>query len=165
MKLTLRPEWRLRPLSSFIGFLDLKTGVTVALLFAVSRLECELLSSPSRTDTRGVSQLLNKVAGVYGLIAVLTGAGGSVAQLSLYMYSVIGLIALIWGLKAIIHVCYPLDPFVLSLTSLSPPCRRMQSNPCTLLICSSRTICFLRHGSCSSPLFGGSTPRMTAESK
>ncbi|KAH9940856.1 DUF1753-domain-containing protein [Epithele typhae] len=81
MKLTLRPEWRLRPLSSFIGFLDIKTGVTVALLFAV----------------------LNKVAGVYGLIAVLTGAGGSLAQLSLYVYSVLGLVALIWGLKAIMR--------------------------------------------------------------
>ena len=33
----LRPEWRLWPLSSFLGLLDLKTGVTVALLFAVSR--------------------------------------------------------------------------------------------------------------------------------
>ncbi|KAL6307229.1 Inositolphosphorylceramide synthase subunit Kei1-domain-containing protein, partial [Sparassis latifolia] len=79
MKLTLRPEWRLRPLTSFLGVLDLKTGVTIALLFAV----------------------LNKVAGVYGLVAVLTGAGGSAAQLSLYIYSVIGLTALIWGLKAI----------------------------------------------------------------
>ena len=35
MKLMLRPEWRLWPLSSFLGLLDLKTGVTVALLFAV----------------------------------------------------------------------------------------------------------------------------------
>ncbi|KAM5534642.1 hypothetical protein V8D89_011654 [Ganoderma adspersum] len=81
MKLTLRPEWRLRPLSSFLGFLDIKTGVTIALLFA----------------------LLNKVAGVYGLVALLTGAGGSLAQLSLYIYSVIGLVVLVWGLKAILH--------------------------------------------------------------
>jgi hypothetical protein len=79
MKLTLRPEWRLWPLVSFLGLLDLKTGVTVALLFA----------------------LLNKVAGVYGLIAVLTGAGGSFAQLSLYMYSVLALVALAWGLRAV----------------------------------------------------------------
>ncbi|KAF5373269.1 hypothetical protein D9615_007479 [Tricholomella constricta] len=79
MKLMLRPEWRLWPLSSFLGFLDLKTGVTVALLFA----------------------LLNKVAGVYGLIAVLTGAGGSFAQLSLYIYSVIALVGLVWGLRAV----------------------------------------------------------------
>ncbi|TFK74940.1 DUF1753-domain-containing protein [Pluteus cervinus] len=79
MKLTLRPEWRLWPLASFFGLLDLKTGVIVALLFA----------------------LLNKVAGVYGLVAVLTGAGGTFAQLSLYIYSVLALIALTWGLKAV----------------------------------------------------------------
>ena len=39
MKLTLRPEWRLRPLSSFLGFLDIKTGVLIAILFAV-RVQC-----------------------------------------------------------------------------------------------------------------------------
>ena len=49
-------------------------------------------------------QLLNKVAGVYGLIAMLTGAGGSAAQLSQYIYSVLGLIALAWGLKAVEEV-------------------------------------------------------------
>ncbi|KAF9453609.1 DUF1753-domain-containing protein [Macrolepiota fuliginosa MF-IS2] len=79
MKLMLRPEWRLWPLASFLGLVDLKTGVTIALLFA----------------------LFNKVAGVYGLIAVLTGAGGSFAQLSLYIYSVIALVALVWGLRAV----------------------------------------------------------------
>jgi len=79
MKLMLRPEWRLWPLSSFLGLLDLKTGVTIALLFA----------------------LLNKVAGVYGLIAMLTGAGGTFAQLSLYIYSVIALVGLVWGLRVV----------------------------------------------------------------
>jgi hypothetical protein len=49
-------------------------------------------------------QLLNKVAGVYGLIAVLTGAGGSFAQLSLYIYSAIALVALGWGLRAVKEV-------------------------------------------------------------
>lgn len=57
--------------------MDIKTGVTVALLFA----------------------LLNKVAGVYGLIAVFTG--GSVVQLSMYIYSVAALVALTWGLRAV----------------------------------------------------------------
>ncbi|EGN92279.1 hypothetical protein SERLA73DRAFT_99550 [Serpula lacrymans var. lacrymans S7.3] len=75
----LRPEWRLWPVSSFLGAFDLKTGVTIVLLFA----------------------LLNKVAGVYGLIALLTGAGGSFAQLSLYIYSVLGLVAFVWGLKVV----------------------------------------------------------------
>jgi len=77
MRLTLNPSWRLRPLKSFLGFMDIKTGVTIALLFA----------------------LLNKVAGVYGLIAVFTG--GSLAQLSMYIYSIFGLMALTWGLKAV----------------------------------------------------------------
>jgi len=79
MKLMLRPEWRLWPFTSFLGALDLKTGVIIALLFA----------------------LLNKVAGVYGLIAMLTGAGGSFAQLSLYTYSVLALMALAWGLRVV----------------------------------------------------------------
>ncbi|KIL69413.1 hypothetical protein M378DRAFT_784045 [Amanita muscaria Koide BX008] len=79
MKLMLRPEWRLWPFTSLLGVLDIKTGVTVALLFA----------------------LLNKVAGVYGLIAVITGAGGSFAQLSLYIYSVLALIVLAWGLQMV----------------------------------------------------------------
>ncbi|KAJ7356579.1 Inositolphosphorylceramide synthase subunit Kei1-domain-containing protein [Mycena albidolilacea] len=81
MRLMLNPQlkFRLWPLSSFCGILDLKTAVEIALLFAV----------------------LNKVAGVYGLIAVLTGAGGSFAQLSMYIYSVLGLIALGWGLQVV----------------------------------------------------------------
>lgn len=36
MRLMLRPEWRLWPFGSFLGLLDLKSGVTVALLFVVS---------------------------------------------------------------------------------------------------------------------------------
>ncbi|KAF7367478.1 hypothetical protein MSAN_00810700 [Mycena sanguinolenta] len=81
MRLMLRPQFKFRlwPLSSFCGLLDLKTGVEIVLLFAV----------------------LNKVAGVYGLIAALTGAGGSFAQLSMYIYSVLGLIALGWGLQVV----------------------------------------------------------------
>lgn len=50
------------------------------------------------------------MAGVYGLIAVLTGAGGSFAQLSLYIYSVIALLALGWGLKAVKEVYITLIP-------------------------------------------------------
>ena len=38
---------------------------------------------------------------MYGLIAVLTGAGGSFAQLSMYIYSVLALVALAWGLRAV----------------------------------------------------------------
>jgi hypothetical protein len=39
---------------------------------------------------------------VYGLIALFTG--GSLAQLSLYIYSVCGLFAYIWGLRAVSEV-------------------------------------------------------------
>lgn len=98
MKLMLRPEWRLWPLNSFIGLLDLKTGVTVALLFAVS------ITPSLYILYLTTNQLLNKVAGVYGLIAVLTGAGGSFAQLSMYIYSVIALVGLGWGLRAVKEV-------------------------------------------------------------
>lgn len=103
MKLMLRPEWRLWPLSSFLGFVDLKTGVTVGLLFAVRRPRCHNSNFELR-QLISLPQLLNKVAGVYGLIAVLTGAGGSFAQLSLYIYSVVALLALGWGLRAVKNV-------------------------------------------------------------
>ncbi|KAH8986119.1 Inositolphosphorylceramide synthase subunit Kei1-domain-containing protein [Lactarius akahatsu] len=64
MKLTLKQELRPRPFTSVLGLLDLKTGVTVVVLFAV----------------------LNKVAG---------------AQLTLYIYSVLALAGLAWGLHTI----------------------------------------------------------------
>jgi hypothetical protein len=99
MKLMLRPEWRLWPLSSFLGLLDLKTGVTIALLFVVS------ITIDSQIHVKLMNhELLNKVAGVYGLIAMLTGSGGSFAQLSLYIYSVIALVGLGWGLRAVKEV-------------------------------------------------------------
>lgn len=77
MRVTLRREWRPRALESFLGFLDIKTGVSIVVLFA----------------------LFNKVAGFYGLIAIFSG--GSLAQISLYVYSVIALGVFSWGLKAI----------------------------------------------------------------
>ena len=103
MKLMLRPEWKPRPFSSFLGCLDLKTGVILALFFAV-RHQSSRLRPNERNSERASLQLFNKVAGVYGLIAVLTGAGVSAAQLSLYIYSVIALVALTWGLNAVKRV-------------------------------------------------------------
>lgn len=50
--------------------------------------------------------MLNKVAGVYGLIALLTGAGGNAAQLTLYIYSVLALAALTWGIRTVNDVRY-----------------------------------------------------------
>jgi hypothetical protein len=87
-------KFRLWPLSSFCGILDLKTAVEIALLFAVRNFS-------QKKPPFKCLQVLNKVAGVYGLIAVLTGAGGSFAQLSMYIYSVLGLVALGWGLQVV----------------------------------------------------------------
>ncbi|CAK9786177.1 DUF1753-domain-containing protein [Cutaneotrichosporon oleaginosum] len=63
--------------SSFFGILDIKLGCEIILLFA----------------------LINKVAGVYGLITVIVG--GSFAQITFYAYSVISLLGLQWGLKQV----------------------------------------------------------------
>jgi len=57
--------------------MDIKTGATVVLLFA----------------------LFNKVAGVYGLIAIFTG--GTLAQLTMYIYSILALLLFVWGLRAV----------------------------------------------------------------
>jgi len=42
-------------------------------------------------------QVINKVAGIYGLVAVFTG--GSLAQLSMYIYSVVLLFVYVWGIR------------------------------------------------------------------
>lgn len=76
LRLPRAPIW---PLTNFAGLMELKTGTTVILLFS----------------------LLNKVAGVYGLIAIITG--GSIAQLSMYFYSIAALIAIWWfGLRIVL---------------------------------------------------------------
>ena len=49
-------------------------------------------------------QFLNKVTGVYGLVAVLIGSGGSAAKLSLCIYSAVALVASEWGLNAVKRV-------------------------------------------------------------
>ncbi|QRW17007.1 inositol phosphorylceramide synthase subunit Kei1 [Rhizoctonia solani] len=43
--------------------------------------------------------LINKVAGVYGLVSLFFG--GSAAQISMYVYSSLAIVALAWGLKAV----------------------------------------------------------------
>ncbi|BEI89107.1 uncharacterized protein CcaverHIS019_0204690 [Cutaneotrichosporon cavernicola] len=77
MRLSLR---RVQPgpvFSSFFGILDIKLGCEIILLFG----------------------LINKVAGVYGLITVFIG--GSFAQIVFYAYSVLSLVGLQWGLKQV----------------------------------------------------------------
>ncbi|KAI0258942.1 Inositolphosphorylceramide synthase subunit Kei1-domain-containing protein [Gloeopeniophorella convolvens] len=102
MKLTLKRQLRPRPLASMLGILDLKTAVTVVVLFA----------------------LLNKAAGIYGLIAMLTGAGGSAAQLTLYIYSALALALFAWGLRAVKEArALPFSP-PRAHPPLTPPPRR-----------------------------------------
>lgn len=60
--------------------MDLKIGCSIITLFA----------------------LFNKIAGVYGIIAVFQG--GTFAQLSLYVYSIGSILGLLWGLKGISDV-------------------------------------------------------------
>jgi hypothetical protein len=69
-------------------------------------------------------QVLNKVAGVYGLMAMLSGAGGNAAQLTLYLYSVVALAGLAWGIRTINDVCpttslFPSPPYSLPFTGES----------------------------------------------
>lgn len=61
--------------------------------------------SHSLFQSHDLIQVFNKVAGVYGLIALATGAGGSFSQFSLYLYSLFALFALFYGLKAVGQVC------------------------------------------------------------
>ena len=69
------------PLTSVLGF-DLKLGASVIILIG----------------------MLNKVAGFYGVLTVFTG--GTLAQISLYVYSVVTLVIFLWGLKGIAEVSY-----------------------------------------------------------
>lgn len=66
-----------RYFTSFLGFMDIKVGCQIISLFS----------------------LFNKIAGVYGIIAVFQG--GTFAQVSLYIYSIATIPLFIWGLNAI----------------------------------------------------------------
>lgn len=71
---------RFRLFTSFIGLLDLKLGCTILTLF----------------------NLFNKSAGVFGLLAIFQG--GTLAQLSLYAYSLGTIFISLWGLRGISEV-------------------------------------------------------------
>lgn len=153
MKLMLRPEWRPRPFSSFLGCLDLKTGVVLALLFAV-RCQTSLLRV-NGGNLSGFLQLFNKVAGVYGLIAVFTGAGGSAAQLTLYIYSTVALVALVWGLNAVKRVGLSYVRLCFRSSRVGALYRKIQGAPYTLLTFSLPTTFYRPRGPSSSLLYGG----------
>lgn len=90
--------------NSFCGLLDIKSGAKIILLFGA----------------------LNKVAGVYGLISAFTG--GSISQMSFYIYSSVTLYVVVWGLRAVAdestHKClklahlYALDHVVQTIYAL-----------------------------------------------
>ncbi|KAJ9112806.1 hypothetical protein QFC20_002134 [Naganishia adeliensis] len=63
--------------NSFLGVLDIKSGAQIILLFGV----------------------LNKVAGVYGLLSAFTG--GTIGQLSFYIYSTATLAVAVLGIRAV----------------------------------------------------------------
>ncbi|GAA5960739.1 hypothetical protein JCM8115_001814 [Rhodotorula mucilaginosa] len=69
-------------LDSFCG-MDLKLGATLVSLFA----------------------LLNKVAGAYGMLAVVLSGGAALSQplgqITMYIYSIVSLVGFIWGLQKI----------------------------------------------------------------
>jgi hypothetical protein len=96
---------------------------------------------------------------VYGLIAVMTGAESNFAQLSLYIYSVLGLVALSWGLKSIKDVCRSSTVLDLQLTS-SLFDRKTLSTHSILRTSSSSITSSQQLGQYSSPLSGGLIPRM-----
>ncbi len=78
--LSAQRRFALFPWTSFLGLFDLKQGSSVLSLFA----------------------LFNKIAGIYGILAVFSG--GTAAQVSLYVYSIASIGALLWGLQGISNV-------------------------------------------------------------
>jgi len=66
----------MRLVSSFLGFFDIKLGVTIICLIS----------------------LLNKAVGFYGILAVFHGA--NLAQISMYMYNILTIALVIYGLQA-----------------------------------------------------------------
>lgn len=64
-------------LTSFLFLLDLKVGCTIITLFA----------------------LFNKIAGIYGIIAIFQG--GTFSQVSLYLYSIFTIFLFLWAIQGI----------------------------------------------------------------
>ncbi|KAL7009873.1 hypothetical protein EMMF5_000781 [Cystobasidiomycetes sp. EMM_F5] len=75
LRLSSKLTTTLLPLHTFFGLLDIKLGSEILTYFSI----------------------LNKVAGVYGLLAVFFG--GNLAQVSLYVYSLASIAVSVWGLR------------------------------------------------------------------
>lgn len=102
-------------LDSFCG-MDLKLGES---LHSISSLIIRADAACCLTGATLISlfAVLNKVAGAYGMLAVLLAGGNALSQplgqLTMYVYSIASLVMFIWGLQKIGEVR-------LSLPSLSP---------------------------------------------
>ena len=121
-----------------------------------------LVVRPDFAYEKVLLKLLNKVAGIYGLIAVLTGAGGTFAQISLYIYSALALAGLVWGLRVVKAVSIS----VFSTSSLRQYRHRKIPNiHYTLPIFSLQTISFPQLGQSSSVSCGGSIHPMMVENR
>jgi hypothetical protein len=94
------------------------------------------------------------------LIAVITGAGSNFAQLSLYIYSVLGLVALSWGLKSVKDVRRFSTILDLQLTLFFLLDRKTLSTHSILRTSSSSTTSSQQLGRYFSLLSGGLIPRM-----
>jgi hypothetical protein len=62
-----------------------------------------LTQTPHLSNHHATPQLFNKIAGVYGLFGACF-AGGTIGQLSFYIYSTASLAGFVWGLKAVVEV-------------------------------------------------------------
>ena len=101
------------PFSTFLKLLDLKLGSEIVTYFVI----------------------FNKVAGLYGLLAVFYG--GTFAQVALYLYSIASLLACAWGLRQIGEVgSASLHTQHACCACLWPALRAADASPCPVrLIC------------------------------
>lgn len=74
-----------------------------------------LTHTPRLSNPLAAPQLFNKIAGVYGLFGACF-AGGTIGQLSFYIYSTASLAGFVWGLKAVVEVRIPSVRFPFAIT-------------------------------------------------
>lgn len=116
--------------------------------------------------------LLNKVAGAYGMLAVVLSGGAALSQplgqITMYIYSIVSLVGFIWGLQKISEVgsgFTHVRRLCLSLwLTILPPLlhRRTATRPSATPICLRSTTSSVPSTRPFSPSSGTSTFRMTA---
>lgn len=75
------------------------------ILCALTEIGRKTATKPTGVTIIALFGLLNKVVGVYGIMAVFTG--GSALQLSYYSYSILTVVPFLWGLRAVAEVRFP----------------------------------------------------------